>query len=80
MSSKNFLTASVTVIIPAYNAENTIISALKSLFEQTIKPEKIIVVDDGSTDGTKQTVTDFAAENIVHQLGEGFFGRFFQTA
>lgn len=59
----SILTASVTVIIPAYNAENTIISALKSLFEQTVKPEKIIVIDDGSSDSTKQTVTDFAAEN-----------------
>ncbi len=56
----SILTASVTVIIPAYNAEKTIISALESIFAQTVKPEKIIIVNDGSTDKTEKLVSEFA--------------------
>lgn len=43
---------SVTVIVPAYNEESTIAQTLESLRNQTIQIEKIIVVDDYSTDKT----------------------------
>lgn len=42
----------VSVIIPVYNAENTILQALNSLRNQTQTPHEIIVINDGSTDGT----------------------------
>lgn len=42
----------ISVIIPAYNAEKYIVTCLESIFRQTKKPYEIIVVDDGSTDGT----------------------------
>ena len=64
----SILTASVTVIIPAYNAEKTITSALESIFAQTVKPEKIIVVNDGSTDNTEKLVTGFAQEHKEIQI------------
>jgi poly-beta-1,6-N-acetyl-D-glucosamine synthase len=47
-------TVPVTVIVPAYNESATISETIKSLQEQTLKPVEIIVVDDGSTDGTGQ--------------------------
>ncbi len=44
--------ADVTVIIPAYAAEQTIARALSSVAAQTLKPRRAIVVDDGSPDRT----------------------------
>ncbi len=42
----------VSVVMPVYNAESTVIQALNSLRAQTIPNLEIIVVNDGSTDGT----------------------------
>ncbi len=42
----------VSVIIPAYQAANTIGRALASVAAQSVKPAQVIVVDDGSSDGT----------------------------
>ncbi|MGP9625799.1 glycosyltransferase [Halomonas sp. AOP42-A1-22] len=46
----------VSVVVPAYNAENTINVALKSLLAQSWPNLEIIVVDDASTDGTAKRV------------------------
>lgn len=42
----------VTVVIPAYNRAVVIERAIASVFSQTVAPSSVIVVDDGSTDGT----------------------------
>ena len=46
----------ISVIIPAYNAEATIAETITSVQSQTHKDWEIIVVDDGSTDGTVSLV------------------------
>ena len=46
----------VTVVIPAYNAEEFIEDAVKSCFNQTYRPMETIVVNDGSTDTTANEV------------------------
>jgi glycosyltransferase involved in cell wall biosynthesis len=44
----------VSVIIPVYNGEKYIEEALDSIFAQTFQDFEVIVVDDGSTDGTER--------------------------
>ena len=43
----------VSIVIPAYNAENTIERTIESILNQTLTSIEIIVIDDGSTDDTK---------------------------
>ena len=44
----------VTALIPAYNSADWIAEALDSVAAQTAPPDEVIVVDDGSTDGTAE--------------------------
>lgn len=52
--------ASISVLIPAYNAQSTILRALASVASQTLAPVEIVVVDDGSTDGTASLVQEYS--------------------
>lgn len=47
-------TCPVTVIVPAYNEADCIADTVNSLLEQSLMPEAIIVIDDGSTDKTAE--------------------------
>ncbi len=49
----------VSVIIPAYNAEQFISQAIQSVVEQTYQSQEIIVADDGSTDKTGDILKEF---------------------
>ena len=46
----------LSVIIPTYNRKETLTKTLMSLNDQTFKDFEVVVADDGSTDGTEQTV------------------------
>lgn len=53
----------VSIIIPAYEAEESIHIPLRSLQQQTLKNIEIIVVDDCSSDGTARVVRNFARKD-----------------
>lgn len=55
----------ISVVIPTYNREKLLVRALKSVAEQYLACDEIIVVDDGSTDSTKKRVVEFTAISAV---------------
>lgn len=69
----NDMQPTVSVIIPTYNREKFIGAAVKSVLDQTFKDFEIIVVDDGSTDGTADVVKEFSSEKIryIYQPNQG---------
>jgi glycosyltransferase involved in cell wall biosynthesis len=53
---------SISVIVPAYNAEATLGDCLKALRNMTVEPVEVLVYVDGSTDGTEQIARDAGAQ------------------
>ena len=61
----------VSVIIPVFNGERYLADTLRSVLSQTYRPVEIIVVDDGSTDGTAAIATAFKEVRYVPQKNQG---------
>jgi glycosyltransferase involved in cell wall biosynthesis len=65
-------TAPVSVIIPTFNRAHMVTEAIESVFQQTVAPSDIIVVDDGSTDGTRERLAAYIDRiNYVYQDNQG---------
>lgn len=58
----------IDVLIPVYNAAATLEAALASMAGQTVTDIRILVVDDGSTDGTPSLLAAFAARDARVQI------------
>jgi alpha-1,3-rhamnosyltransferase len=76
---------SVSVVVPSYNHGNFVAATLRSIMAQTLRPEKLLVIDDGSNDDSprviEQVLNDcpFPSELIAREnrglsatLNEGF--------
>jgi GT2 family glycosyltransferase len=64
----------VTVIIPAYNAERYIGAALASIVAQTLEDVEVLLIDDGSSDGTIREAERFSSTldlTILQQVNAG---------
>ncbi|MGQ7318909.1 glycosyltransferase family 2 protein [Streptococcus suis] len=65
----------VSIIIPAYNVEKYIVKCISSILEQTYTNIEVIVVNDGSTDKTRQLIDDIAQTdkrvNVLHKKNGG---------
>ncbi len=55
----------LSIIIPVFNAEKSIVKLLNSIMLSNYKDYEIIVIDDGSSDGTRKIVKDFPIK-IMH--------------
>ena len=62
----------ISVIIPTYNRLSFLREAIQSVLDQTVKPLEVIVVDDGSTDGTREMCQkEFPEVRYVYQDNQG---------
>lgn len=71
--------ATLTVFTPAYNRAYTLHKCYESLKMQTNKDFVWLIIDDGSTDNTRELVESWINENIVHityhyQKNQGMHG------
>lgn len=65
----------VSIIVPLYNAKQYIGRCIDSIINQSYKEIEIIIVDDGSTDGSSQLCDDIQAKDsrivLIHKKNEG---------
>jgi|SRR5919108_3865437 glycosyltransferase involved in cell wall biosynthesis len=61
----------VSVIIPCYNQAHFLTDAIESVLRQTYPHFEIIVVDDGSTDGTSETASRYPKLRCIKQQNQG---------
>ncbi len=68
----------VSIIIPVFNTRLYLVEALESILHQSYADLEIIVVDDGSTDGSELLCDEYAAKDqrirVVHQKNQGLSG------
>ena len=55
---------SVSIIVPVYNAEKTIERCVNSILNQTYKDFELLLLDDGSTDGSGMICDDYAKRDV----------------
>ncbi len=66
------ITIHFTIIIAVYNGEKTIKKAIQSIIDQTYAAYEIIIVDDGSTDNTKNVIAPFTDKvHYIYQQNTG---------
>jgi glycosyltransferase involved in cell wall biosynthesis len=59
----------ISIVIPAYNAERTIRETVKSVLDQSFADFELLVIDDGSTDGTLSVLEGFTDKRLqVHSF------------
>ena len=49
----------LSLIITTYNWPDSLVLTLKSIENQTISPDEVIIADDGSTDETQEVISKF---------------------
>ena len=69
----------VSIVVPAYNAESTLVTSVNSLRAQTVRHIQMIIVDDASTDSTHAVATELASRDprikvLRHGQNHGAYG------
>ncbi len=66
------MNTTISVIIPSYQHAGTIRACLESVFAQTRQPDEVIVVNDGSTDGTEKILAQYRGRiTEINQPNQG---------
>lgn len=60
--------ASLSVVVPAYNVEPYIEAALESLLSQHDRPDEILIIDDGSIDGTAEKLERYKRYDFIRVI------------
>lgn len=70
---KSSASPTVSVIIPTYNHAHFLTQAVRSVFDQTFQDFEIVVVDDGSTDNTREVVQTYTDSRFkyIYQENKG---------
>jgi glycosyltransferase involved in cell wall biosynthesis len=74
------VTPTITAVVAAYNSEDWIGESLEGILGQTRRPDEVVVVDDGSTDGTPQVLERFGSAIRVVRRPNGGCPAAFNTA
>lgn len=64
----------ISIVIPIFNQVEYLPDCLESIAKQTLFPYKVILVDDGSTDGSGEIADKYAEEynwTVIHQVNKG---------
>lgn len=65
----------ISIVIPMYNAADFIEDTLNSIYDGSVKPDQVIVIDDGSTDNSKQICKEMSGKYktmiLLEQENEG---------
>ena len=67
----------ISVIIPVYNVKAYLAEAVESVIHQSYRDLEIILVDDGSTDGSGEICDEYAKKDnrikVIHQQNKGIW-------
>ncbi len=72
--SDSFPSPAVSVVMPTWNREPLLGAAIRSVKAQTFTDWELFIVDDGSTDGTKQLIETFAADRRINYIRQDRLG------
>lgn len=65
----------ISVIIPIYNTENYLLKCLDSVLSQTLKDIEVLLINDGSTDGSQKICEEYACKDqriqVLHTPNQG---------
>lgn len=65
------MSKSLSVVIPAYNEECLLKACLQSIADQTVKPDRVFVIDNNSTDRTAEVAAGYSFVTIVRESKQG---------
>ena len=61
----------ISFVLPVYNVEQYLVECIDSILNQTVSAYEIILIDDGSTDGSGQICDEYAEKNdlikVIHK-------------
>ena len=61
----------ISLYVPAYNAERYLARCLEAIQAQTLRPDEVLVVDDGSTDRTAEIARGYPVTVVPHGVNQG---------